>query len=54
MVGAGKGFVHDPVMTAQRARAVNVKWGAETRGKVGDCDLLGEQPIILVSEVIHV
>ena len=54
MVGAGKGLVHDPVMTAQRARAVDVEWGAETRGEVGDCDLFGEQPIILVGEVIHV
>ena len=54
MVGAGKGLVHDAVMAAQRARAVDVKWGAETRGEVRNRDLLGEQPIIFVGEVVHV
>src|SRR5690348_14549140 len=54
MVGAGKGLVHDPVMAAQRARAVNVKGGAEARGEVRNRNLLGEQPIVFVGEIVHV
>ena len=54
MVGAGERLVEDAKMAAQGARAVDVERSAETRGEIGDCDLFGEKPIILVVEVIHV
>jgi hypothetical protein len=53
VIGAGKGFVENPVVTAKSSRAVNVKGSANACGQIGQRHVFGVELFVTIFEVVH-